>query len=131
AFCAQEIAETLQLLGAAFDRIDPRIRRRALAEVDRRVFAPFLARSDWWWLWKQPGRSQLNNWTAVCSGSVLCAALAALITDPIRQARIAHKAAWSLGFFQDTFGAAGSLDEGVGYWSYGFSHYVMAAERLA
>ena len=30
----------------------------------------------------------------------------------------------------DTFGPSGSLDEGVGYWSYGFSYYAMAAERL-
>ncbi len=128
---AQEMSEMLQLLGVALDRLDPRIRRRALAEMDRRVFAPFLARSDWWWLWPQPTHSRLNNWTAVCSGAVLCAALAALDTDPIRQARIVHKAAWSLGFFRDTFDSAGSLDEGAGYWSYGFSYYVMAAERLA
>jgi hypothetical protein len=131
AMLAQEIAEMLQVLGGALDRIDPRIQRRARAELDRRVFAPFLARSDWWWLWQQPDRQRLNNWTAVCSGSVLCAALAALDADSSRQARIVHKAAWSLGFFKDTFDTAGSLDEGAGYWAYGFSYYVMAAERLA
>lgn len=128
---AQDVAETLQVLGPAFDRIDPRIRRRALAELDRRVFDPFLARSDWWWLWKQPGRFRLNNWTAVCSGGVLLGALAALNDAPQRQAQIVHKAAWSLGFFVDTFDEAGSLDEGAGYWSYGVSYFVMAAERLA
>ncbi|CAA9549880.1 MAG: hypothetical protein AVDCRST_MAG88-689, partial [uncultured Thermomicrobiales bacterium] len=128
---AQEVAETLQVLGPALDRIDARIRRRALRELDRRIWQPFLGRGDFWWLWLQPGRTHLNNWTAVCSGGVLVAALAALGHDPERQARVVGKAAWSLGFFRDTFGEAGSLDEGAGYWAYGVSYYAMAAERLA
>lgn len=128
---AQEVAETLQLLGPALDRIDRRLRQRALRELDRRIWQPFLARGDFWWLWLQPDRSHLNNWTAVCSGGVLLGALGALNHDPEKQARIVRKAAWSLGFFRDTFGAAGSLDEGAGYWAYGVSYYAMAAERLA
>ena len=127
---AQEIAETLQILGPDLDRIDARIARRARTELDRRVFDPFLARGDWWWLWKQPDRLRLNNWTAVCSGGVLLGALAALNDDGERQARIVARAAWSLGFFKDTFDHAGSLDEGAGYWAYGMSYYAMAGERL-
>jgi hypothetical protein len=128
---AQGLTEALQVLQPALDRIDTRIARRVHQEVDRRVFEPFLARGDWWWLWQQPGRSRLNNWTAVCAGAILCAALAGLNDDPERQARIVHKAAWSLQFFKDTFDEAGSLDEGVGYWAYGVGYFVMAAERLA
>jgi hypothetical protein len=127
---AQAVAETLQVLGPALDRIDPRIVRRARRELDKRVFDPFLARSDFWWLWPQDGHP-LNNWTAVCSGGVLVAALAALNDDPERQARVVGKARWSLSFFKDTFGPAGSLDEGASYWGYGMSYFVMAAERLA
>lgn len=127
---AQTLAETLQVLGPALDRLDARIVRRARRELDRRIFDPFLARGDWWWLWKQPGRARLNNWTAVCSGAILAAALAALNDDPDRQARIVARAAWSLDFFKDTFDAAGSLDEGAGYWAFGMSYYTMAAERL-
>ena len=130
AMAAQAVAEILQVLGPAFDRIHGRIARRARRELDRRVFDPFLARGDFWWLWPQPGRPTLNNWTAVCSGGVLVAALGALDHDPERQARVVRKAVWSLGFFRDTFGASGSLDEGAGYWAYGMSYYVMAAERL-
>ena len=90
-----------------------------------------MARGDWWWLFLQPDRSRLNNWLAVCSGGVLVAALAALNDDPNKQARVVHKAAWSLQFFKTTFDEAGSLDEGAGYWSYGVSYFVLAAERLA
>lgn len=128
---AHDTAEVLQLLQPALDRIDTRIARRVRTEINRRVLDPFLARGDWWWLWQQPGRSRMNNWTAVCSGAVLCAALAILDDDREKQARIAFRAAWSLGFFKETFEAEGSLDEGVGYWSYGVSYFVMAAERLA
>ena len=128
---AVRVAEILQILGPAFDRIHPRIKKRSMDELSRRVFDPFLARGDWWWLWRQPGRSRLNNWLAVCSGGVLVAALAVLSDDPDKQARIVHKAAWSLQFFKTTFDEAGSLDEGAGYWSYGVSYFVLAAERLA
>ena len=132
AMTAQEVAEALQIVAPALDRIDPRIARHVRREVERRVLDPFLARGDWWWLWQQPApSSRLNNWTAVCSGAVLCAALALPGLDPDRQAHVVRKAAWSLQFFRDTFESEGSLDEGVGYWSYGFSYYVMAAERLA
>ncbi|GAB4463864.1 MAG: hypothetical protein OHK0029_33180 [Armatimonadaceae bacterium] len=127
---AQEVGEAIQVLRPALDRIDTRIVRHLHREIDRRVFMPFLARSDWWWLWKHD-RERLNNWTAVCSGGVLCGALAALNHDRARQARVVQKAAWSLQFFKETFDVHGSLDEGAGYWSYGVSYFAMAAERLA
>jgi hypothetical protein len=127
---AQELAEALQLLEPAWNRIDSRIAKRVCKEIDRRVFTPFLARSDWWWLWKHD-RERLNNWTAVCAGGILCAALAGLNHDVDRQAQVVRKAAWSLTFFKETFEQSGALDEGTGYWSYGVSYFVMAAERLA
>jgi hypothetical protein len=128
---AHDLAEALQLLGPALDRIDSRIARRVRVEIRRRVLTPFLQRGDWWWLFPQPNRPRLNNWTAVCSGSVLCAALAVLNDDPDLLTRTVYRAAWSLAFFKETFEAGGSLDEGAGYWSYGVSYFAMAAERLA
>ncbi|MBW3624642.1 MAG: heparinase II/III-family protein [Armatimonadetes bacterium] len=123
------VAEVLHLLGPELDAIHPRIRERARYELDRRIFTPYMERDDFWWLYPHPPRKKLNNWTGVCSGAVLCAALTVLDDDPERLASLVERAAWSLGFFLESFGEQGSLDEGVGYWCFGVSYFTFAAER--
>lgn len=124
------VAEVLHLLGPQLDSLHPRVRERAQWELDRRIWTPYLERDDFWWLYPHPPRKKLNNWTGVCSGAVLCAALTALTEDPNRLAKLVDRAVWSLGFFLESFGDEGSLDEGVGYWCFGMSYFIFAAERV-
>jgi hypothetical protein len=125
---AMEITEAMQLLAPAYERMHPTISSFIQATLKERVFEPYLNRDDYWWL--SPKDRPVNNWLAVCSGGVVLAALTALNDDIEYQARIVERAIWSLGHFLPVFGSAGSLDEGVSYWAYGFGHYVIAAERI-
>ncbi len=100
--------------------------RRIRSEVNRRLFIPYLARHDFWWLANQRD-SQVNNWTAVCNGGVMAAALY-LEPDPARLADILVKGLRSLDDYLSTFDADGGTSEGPGYWSYGFGAYTLIAQ---
>jgi hypothetical protein len=70
------------------------------------------------------------NWNAVCNASVATAALHAL-DDVERQARVVATAAHSLEHYLAHFDPDGCTAEGIGYWDYGFGHYVHLAATLA
>ena len=122
---AFELAEVYGLIGPA---LPPEVGRRIWREIDQRVFSPYLARDDFWWLRDHPGRP-VNNWTAVCSAGVMGAALA-LEPDPARLAAILAKGVRSLEEYLATFDEDGGTSEGVGYWCYGFGWYTLIAQRL-
>ena len=59
------------LLTLFHDRFEPEVSQRLRAEIDRRVFAPFLSPTTehlWW-------RNTTNNWNAVCYGGIGIAAM--------------------------------------------------------
>lgn len=70
-----------------------------------------------------------NNWNPVCHGGVVASALA-LEPDRLHRARIVAAAEANLPFYLAGFSADGACSEGLGYWNYGFSHYVMLAETV-
>lgn len=108
------------LLGEA---LNPVLRDRIRFEIDRRVFAPFEAVSEWWC---HGG----NNWNGVCNGAVAIAALL-LIVDARRQALILAQAMGSIETYLDlAFEADGTSNEGIGYWQYGLTWTCLAAELL-
>ena len=116
------LAQTVALLG---DRIDAEVTHRIYAEVDRRVFEPYL---HWHYSlgWYQGG----NNWNGVCNSSIASAFLL-LERDPRRVAGALAVAFRGLQTFLDTaFESDGSSNEGVGYWSYGLINLVALAEML-
>ncbi len=119
-----EAAEALYLLG---DKLSPETRRRVLDALDVHVFAPFrrsLAgqRPDWW-------LKATNNWNAVCLDGVADAALTVL-PDRGERAIFAAAAEHYSGYYLESFRDSGYADEGIGYWSYGFSHYAGLREQL-
>ncbi|MCE5251429.1 heparinase II/III family protein [bacterium] len=114
------LATVLSILG---DRLSPDVRRLMGAEVRRRVFVPFLTmvqtgKDLTWWM------TTTNNWNSVCLCGTAGAALAMIESREER--------AWFLlgveryipnylsGFTDD-----GYCSEGLGYWNYGFGHYIM------
>src|SRR5581483_4415207 len=83
------LAWTYYLVGARLDRISPFVRPRIVAEIDRRILAPFLERNDFWWMGLAE-RKDLNNWTPwIVSNVITCALL--VEPDPDRRTAIVAK----------------------------------------
>lgn len=120
----QELAQVLWLLG---DKISPGTRAKLMAALEQRIFAPlresFRTGKGNWWL-----RAEMN-WNPVCLSGSVGAALAVL---PDRNDRALFAAAgehygryYLAGFTPD-----GYCGEGLGYWNYGMSHFVLLREEL-
>ncbi len=125
AMTGAQLAEMHALLGA---ELDPLVGKRVRDEIDRRLLTPYLTRHDHWWLYNT-SRREVNNWTAVCNGNVVNAALH-LETDMSRLAEIIARAARSLDDYLSTFDVDGGSTEGPGYWAYGFGNYVLVAQLI-
>jgi hypothetical protein len=76
-----------------------------------------------WWL------TGTNNWNAVCLANTAGAAVTA-IPLPDRRAFYVASAEKYVQNFLKGFTPNGYCSEGMGYWNYGFGHYVMLAETL-
>ncbi len=110
------------------DKLRPEVRKLIDDELERRIFTPFtgmvaVGKPRVWWL------TGTNNWNAVCMAGVIGAAMAN-IPSPERRAFFAASAEKYIQFFLKGFTPDGYCSEGVGYWNYGFGHYVMLAETL-
>ena len=117
------LSERIQEFGPV---IPSNIVSRVRAEIERRVFAPYLATADetsrdsgWhhgnWWF------DALNNWNAVCHSCCVRAALAG-IEDRTTRARFVEAAERALDAYLSGFSPDGYCSEGIGYWNYGFGH---------
>lgn len=121
---AAELATMDTLLG---EKLSPEVRAMVRQELRRRIFTPFHEMIEG----KQPlaWLRMDNNWNAVCLAGVTAAALAEVETREER-AFFVHAAleySWS---FLSGFTADGYCSEGVGYWNYGFGHYISLAETI-
>ncbi len=111
------------------DRLSAECRTRIQAELERRIFAPYencvkTGKPRMWWV------TGTNNWNAVCHAGVAGAALAA-VESRDRRALFAASAEKLIDYFLRGFTADGYCSEGLGYWNYGFGHYVLLAETLS
>jgi hypothetical protein len=122
------LASADYLLG---DKLRPETRGRIRAEVARRVFLPYkeavmgtsLQGAPWI---KDKAKT---NWNAVCHAGIVGAALA-LGGKPVELAWYVSAAENFLPYYFDGFGKDGYCPEGLGYWNYGFGHFVMLAETV-
>jgi hypothetical protein len=121
---AAELAEADYLLG---DELSPATRRLIRDNVRQRVLMPVRGmvegREPAWWL-----RAQMN-WNAVCVGNTVFAALA---LEPAREDRAFFAALGEhyIKYFLNGFGPDGYCAEGVGYWNYGYGHFILLTEAL-
>ncbi|MFZ9681723.1 MAG: hypothetical protein ACO3DQ_00750 [Cephaloticoccus sp.] len=98
------------------------------AELDRRFFSALRDRVeagrnlDWWLIVK-------HNWNSVCL-SCYAQAAAAILPDRLDRAWWFAFAESLIYNFTDGFADDGLCTEGVGYWSYGVSHYLTLGEIL-
>lgn len=125
AMTAWNLAAADTLLG---DRLAPATRRIIREKVRERVLSHYLAavrgetKPEWW-------STDANNWNAVVHGGVVGSALA-LLDDRRERAEIVAGAERGIAFYLRGFPSDGYSPEGLGYWKYGFGHYVLLAEAV-
>jgi hypothetical protein len=122
---AWELATADFLLG---DKLPADTRRLIRDNVQRRVFQPYRDklnghREGMFWL------RATHNWNAVCLAGVTGAALA-LEESPEQRAWFIAAAEHYIRDFLKGFTADGYCSEGLGYWNYGFGHFVMLGETI-
>ena len=122
---AAELAEADFVLG---DKLSPATRQLIRDQVNRRVLGPMrdsLAgrRPEIFWL-RVP-----MNWNAVCVGNSVFAALA-LLDSRADRAYFAAAGEHCIRYYLSGFTPDGYCAEGVGYWNYGYGHFILLTEIL-
>jgi hypothetical protein len=112
-------------LGDALDVRFPGLIRRMGAEVDARVFAPFLERRDWHWLGRH---GRIHNWNPWIHGNVIVAAAA--FADAGEGRAIVDLAVDGIDRYLAALPGDGAIDEGFGYWWNGAARALDALEVL-
>jgi len=120
-----ELATADYLLG---DKLPAETRQLLRENVERRVLQPFRDMvsgrcKEIFWL------RATHNWNAVCLSGVTGAALA-IEDSPTERAQFVAAAEHYIRFFLRGFTPDGYCSEGVGYWNYGFGHFLMLSEAL-
>jgi len=110
------------------DRLPAATRNTLRDSVARFVLQPYKdmytgARGVDWWM------KTTNNWNAVCLAGVTGAALAQIESREERAAVVSAAEVYSRNFLNG-FTPDGYCSEGLGYWNYGFGHYVLLAETV-
>jgi hypothetical protein len=122
---AWNLATADWLLG---DKLGAATRKLLREKVRKFVLDPCLAayrgtrRLDGW-------MKTTNNWNAVCLAGVTGAALALLDSREERALFVATAEHFSKHFLAG-FTPDGYCSEGLGYWNYGFGHYVLLSETV-
>lgn len=110
------------------DTLAPATRRLIRENVERRVLRPFRdmaegRRKEIFWM------RATHNWNAVCLAGTAGAALA---LEPSAEERAWFVAAAEhyIRYFLKGFTPDGYCSEGIGYWNYGFGHFLMLGETI-
>lgn len=111
-------AWTWYFLHEEMDKTDPVIAARLKETIRKRIIAPYLSRSDYWWqaLEDTPGRV-VNNWNPWCNFNVLTCFLL-LEEDPVQQAAGVYKTMQSTDQFINYVKEDGACEEGPSYWGH-------------
>ena len=122
---AQNLGACLCLLG---DRLGAETRQLVTAKLRERIFNPYHqsvagtgTRQSW--------ITTDMNWNSVCHAGVVAAALAACPERTERAFFVAAAEKYSRDFLRG-FGGDGYCAEGMGYWNYGFGHFVQLCESV-
>ena len=116
------------------DRLETETQQMIRWELRHRIFDPFLRMLEgklillnqtrsWSWL------ELTHNWNAVCLAGVVGAALTIIKSRDERSMCIAAAERYTRNFLSG-FPEDGSCSEGIGYWNYGFGHFLMLNEAI-
>ena len=114
---AFSLAETYHILG---DRLDPLIKNRIIAEIDRRVTYPYKANKYGW-------EKATHNWNAVCTGSIGCTFM---LMHPEMMDEMKPRFDENLERYLSGFKDDGICLEGCHYWHYGFGYFTVYADMI-
>ena len=106
------------------DRLDEGLRTRMRAEVKRRVLRPYIEHARG--MRKVPGQWWLrcgNNWNSVCNCNMVRTALA-FVGNRRMRAEFVALAEIAARYALNGYSNDGYCSEGIGYWNYGFGHYL-------
>ncbi len=126
-----EVAKTALATATAYallgERLSPATRSLVLRELERRVFAPYRAMLDG----SAPAKwlGDRMNWNAICLAGVTGAALAVLPSPEERTVFVKAALKYNSNYLAG-FDGQGYSSEGLGYWNYGFEHYLLLARML-
>ena len=117
-----------ELLWVMGDKLSPEVRAMMEDRTRKWVIEPHLEnlrgkRAPEWWY------TGTNNWNAVCLAGTTGAVLSMVESREDRALAIAGAELHVLRFLSG-FTADGYCSEGVGYWNYGFGHYIMLSEMI-
>lgn len=110
------------------DKLPDALREKTQAELNRRIFQPYLesiraGAGPCGWV------NGENNWNAVCNAGVVIAALST-VADRQTRAEMIAGAENSLLKYTEGYPNDGFCSEGIGYWNYGFGHYLLFCETV-
>jgi hypothetical protein len=71
-----------------------------------------------------------NNWTAVCHGGLVVAALAVAEREPVLAKQTLDRALKHMPRYAELYAPVGAYSEGPDYWAYGTTFYALLAEAL-
>lgn len=71
-----------------------------------------------------------NNWTAVCHGGLVAAALVVAEREPVLAKQIVERALKNLPRYAELYAPVGAYSEGPDYWAYGTTFYALLAESM-
>ncbi len=116
------LAEILFLLQ---DRLHKNIIKKVKDSINEKVFNPFLSNPL-----KSKYDNDVDNWTGVTNSEIGCAFL--LIEEDVnRKSKAIHKTIEGLNnFIKNSFNEDGSTTEGILYWNYGISMFLIFSEML-
>ncbi len=108
------------------EKLNPEIRKELRDYIRRDALDPYLKilntpGEEWFWMMGD------GNWNAVCHAGVTGAALS-ILEDVMDRATIVAGAELGKEYFLAGFGEEGYCNEGIGYWNYGFGHFMVLSE---
>ncbi|XMO85358.1 heparinase II/III family protein [Algibacter sp. AS12] len=120
-----DLTLAIVLLG---DKLNSQIKIEASSLVQKRITDSYLASCR--------GENKLNswirstsNWNSVCNSGTIFSTIANSTNSHDRIVAIGS-ALNSATFYLSGFGDDGYCSEGIGYWSYGFGHYLYMAQTI-
>ncbi|MDF2936811.1 MAG: hypothetical protein K0Q90_2184, partial [Paenibacillaceae bacterium] len=102
------------LLGDKLDEVSTAVRKRIRHELRVRIFEPYMARSDFFWMGLASDKP-VNNWNPWVNSGVLFSFLL-MEEEPEARSRAIGKILASLDRFIASYADDGGCDEGPAYW---------------
>jgi hypothetical protein len=107
------------------NKINPEIYNKVYESINKKIFIPYLDKTI-----KHKWYKNKDNWNSVCNSEIACAFLL-IEKNNIRKTNAIKKALESLKvYIKESFNEDGSTEEGILYWNYGISMFVIFSEML-